>query len=222
MKRFFVLLGLCFLLGGCAAASDPALGWVRAYSAGEITANPMAVDGKVVKDSDLSGLRLENLTLRNTTFWRSWGKDVVLRNVTFENCRFINVRLKGGVMENVTFKGGLLTCDYDRDNLPHRTLFSGVALNGLVFDGASLENLVMEVRGGSVTLRNMHSIRALEPLIRGTDTALVLDNCIFIRVPAIAALGGTSTLLVRDSTFADSRIGPSLFREALFERSAAP
>lgn len=223
MKRIIILAVLCGLLAGCAAmAPDHTMGLVRAFSAEEINADPMRIDGMVVKHSNLTGMRLENITLKNTTFWHSSGRDIVLRNVVFENCRFVDAQFEGGVMENVTFKGGLLTCFHDRDNTSQRTRFSGMAMRNVTFDGVSMESLIMEVTGGSVTLRGMHIIYAQEPLIRGKDTDLVLEDCTLSRIPAIAALDGESTLLVRDCVFSGgTRIGPSDFKKVLFERSVS-
>lgn len=221
-RRLTLLFLVCLLavlgaaLGGCVTGST---GSTRnpTHTGSGITANPRAIDGQMVVDSDLSGMRLQNITLTNTAFLGSFGRNVEFRNVIFENCRFINTRFDGGVMENVTFKGGLFTCEEDQDNLGKRSRFSGIAMKGVLFDGASMDNFIMDTKGSSIILRNMHSIRALEPVIRGQDIDLLIEDCVFMRIPAITDISGKSSLRVRNSTFATSTFGKSSFDRVLFE-----
>ncbi|MDL2271882.1 pentapeptide repeat-containing protein [Desulfovibrio sp. OttesenSCG-928-I05] len=222
-RRLTSLFLVCLLatfsaaLGGCVTGSA-GLSRTPTHTGAGISANPHSIDGQMVVDSDLSGLRLQNITLKNTAFLGSSGRNIELRNVIFENCRFINTRLSGGIMENVTFRGGLFTCEDDQDNLDKRSVFSGVTMKGVLFDGASMDNFIMDVKNSSIILRGMHSIRALEPMIRGTDINLVIEDCVFMRIPAITDINGKSSLLVRDSTFATSTFGKSAFERVLFER----
>lgn len=208
-----------FLTGGCAAANRAgAVTEPASHTVSAINASPMSIDGVLVRYTDLSGLRLRNITLKNTAFFGCFGKDIDFRNVIFENCRFINTRFTGGVMENVTFKGGLFTCENDRDNLDKRSSFSRTVFNGVAFDGVSMDNFIMDVEDSSIILRNMHAIRALEPLIKGKNISLTIEDCVFLRIPAITEISGKSSLLVRDTTFSLSNMGKSVFERVLFER----
>ena len=214
-----VCLIVTLLTGGCATGKMHSSTERHAsHTASSINADPRAIDGQMVMYSDLSGLRLQNITLKNTAFVSSSGKNIELRNVIFENCRFINTHFTSGVMENVTFRGGLFTCEGDQDNLDARSFFSNVALNGVAFDSTSMDNFTIDAADSSIIFRNMHSIRALEPVVRGTNISLTIENCVFMRIPTITAITGKSALVVRDTTFSASNFGKSVFERVLFER----
>ncbi len=213
-------LALTLLLAGCAgfgADSDP---YSKRYSAQEINANPAILNGVLLKDSNLDGLRLENITLRNTAFMRTTGKGAHLKNVVFENCRFINAVFDQARFENVTFRGGLITCENDADNLAAQSKFVNSAFSGLTLDGTSLDNALFTGKNGYITFRNMQSMRSIHPIVQGENFRLVFENSVF-RHMTIAEVSGNSTLQATKCIFEYAYFGNSVFKQVNFQNSVS-
>ena len=175
LPRLCVLVLCAILLSGClgAGGSDP---YSKRYTAREINPNPGILNNTIVKGTDLSNLRLENVTIKDATFYNTTATGTVFKNVVFDNCRFINAKFTKANLENVLFRGGLLTCADDANNIKYRTQFTNSRFVNTVFDGTYLENPVFNGSDCSIAFRNCFQIRAIEPLITGTDIHLTLER----------------------------------------------
>ncbi len=207
----FILL---LFLSGCGfgADADP---YSKRYSALEINAKPAILNETLLRGSNLDGLRLENLTLRNAAFMQTVSKGAVIRNVVFENCRFINAVFDQATLENVTFRGGLITCKDDADNLAEQSKFTNSTFTNVLLDGASLDNALFQGKGGSITLRGMHNMRSIHPIVQGENFRLTLNKCIF-RHMTVAEVTGDSTLQADDCIFEYAYFGNSSFKQVSF------
>lgn len=215
-RRFslFVPLLASLALSGCAGGggADP---YSKRYTASDINPSPRILDNAIVKGTNLSGLRLENVRVKDATFFNTVAEGVFFKNVIFDNCRFINAKFDRARMENVLFKGGILTCENDANNYSKRTIFSNAQFTQLVLDGTYLENAVFEGNNSSITLRNVHSVLAATPLIVGKNMHITIANSIFQRM-VIAEVTGASSLTASDSTFYHATFGASTFTTTAF------
>ncbi len=209
-----LLLGVLFLSGcvGFGSDGDP---YSKRYSAREINANPSILNGILLRDSNLDGLRLENITLHNTAFMRTTSKGALLKNVVFENCRFIHAVFDGASLENVTFRGGLITCENDADNLAAQSKFINSVFSNLVLDGTSLDNALFTGKSGSIAFRNMRTMRSIHPIVQGENFRLTLDKSVF-RHMTVAEVTGNSTLQASDCIFEYAYFGNSVFKQVNF------
>lgn len=216
LPLLFCLTALA-LSSGCLGrgASDP---YSKAYTASEVNANPAILNSTIVKGSNLSGLRLRNLVVKNATFYNTTSTGAELRNVTFDNCRFINARFDRAVLENVTFKGGIITCEHDPYNIERRTRFTDSTFTNTVLDGTYLENAEFRGTNGSITIRNVHQAIATHPIVTGADIHLNLENSLF-RNMTIAELTGQSTLKATNCTFTYAYFGNSTFVRTYFYKN---
>lgn len=164
------LAALAVFLGGCVAA-DP---YSKRYTAMDINANPAICNNAIVKGTNLSGLRLQNVVVKDATFFNTTSRDATFKNVVFDNCRFINATFDRAVMENVLFKGGLLTCENDPANIRSRTRFINSRFVNTILDGVYLENAVFNGADSSIAFRNCLQILAADPLVTGVNMHLTL------------------------------------------------
>ena len=211
----FFLVGLVLPMLTACTGGDTADPYAKRYSPTEITANPAILDGTRLRDCDVSGMRLENITLNNTTFMNVTGKNVVMRNVVLNNCRFINAVFEGALLENVTMKGGLITCEGDPFNLERQTRFLSSRFTNLILDDVSLENAVFEGNNGSITLINSRNIIATHPVFMGVDMHLKFENCFFKHM-TIAEVTGKSSLTATDCLFQYAFFGESTFSRTIY------
>ena len=211
----FMLLLLAALMTGCVSSSATSDPYSKQYSSRELNAKPTLLNGSIIKNSNLSGLRIENAVIRNATLLNTQASGAYLKNVVFENCRLIHATFDRSVLENVTFKGGVITCEKDADNVERRSQFTNSRLHNLVLDGTYLENTVFDCTDSSITIRNAHHILATTPLITGNNIALTLHNSLF-RNMTIADTTGTSTLAAADCTFYYATFGRSTFQKISF------
>ena len=212
------LLVLCLSpLGGCAGGggADP---YSKRYTARDINPNPHILNSAIVKGTNLSGLRLENLMVKDATFYSTTAQGVYLKNVIFDNCRFIDAKFDEAVLENVTFRGGILTCEGDAYNFARGSQFTNARFTNLVIDGAYLENALFNGSDGSVYIRNTHHIIATHPVVTGSDIRLVLQNSVF-RNMTIAEVTGKSTLTAEGCIFEYAYFGNSTFFETALSKN---
>lgn len=213
------LLALIFaplFLGGClSGGADP---YSKRYSSRDLNANPALLNGTIVKNSDLSGLRLENVVIRDATLLNTKATGAYLKNVVFDNCRLMHAVFESSVLENVTFKGGVITCERDADNLAARSRFTKSRFTNLTLDGTYLENVIFDGSNSAITIRNVHHIIASAPLVTGGNVALTLHNSLFKNM-VIASVTGNSTLQATDCTFYYSGFGNSEFRKTTFRKN---
>ncbi len=202
------------LMGGCASmnAESP---WLNKSSVAELQANPARISEALLQGTNLDGLKLENVTIRNAAFIQTTGRNVALKNVIFENCRFINAAFTQAALENVTFKGGLMTCEADMHNAAKRTSFTSSVFRNVVLEGTVLENTRFDLRDSQITLKNLHSMVSQEPMITGPNIQLTLDGAT-LRFMVIAQVSGSSTLSARRCTFENAGFGESRFTSANF------
>lgn len=214
---FLCALFLALFVSGCAGGgnADP---YSKSYTAREINANPALLNSTIVKGSDLSGLKLSSVHIKDATFFNTTSSGAHFRNVIFDNCRFINAKFDKSVLENVTFKGGIITCELDAYNFDRRTEFTNARFTNLVFDGTYLENTLFQGNDGSVTIRNVHQAIATHPIIMGANVRLVLENSLF-RNMTIAELVGKSTLKASHCTFQHAFFGNSTFVKTEFYKN---
>jgi uncharacterized protein YjbI with pentapeptide repeats len=203
-----------FVLAGCTGGgtADP---YSKRYSAADINANPAVLDGTRLRGCDVSGMLLENVTLSHTTFMNVTGKNVVMRNVVLNNCRFIDAVFEGALLENVTMKGGLITCEADPYNLEKQTRFSASRFTNVLLDDVSIENAVFEGDNSSITLKNSTNIIATHPIFLGANVQLVFDNCFFKHM-TIAEVTGKSSLTATNCLFQFVFFGESTFSRTTF------
>ena len=201
------ILVLATLLGGCVAASDP---YSRRFTAPDINPNPTILNDTIVKGTDLSNLRLENVVIKNATFFNTVSRGAVFRNVVFDNCRFINAKFDKALLENVLFKGGIITCENDAHNIQRRTAFTNSRFISLTFDGTYIENALFNGADSSIAIKNSHGIIAAQPFIAGTNIQITLERSYF-RQMVIADVTGASTLTAANCRFDFSSFGKSSF-----------
>lgn len=204
------LLALCLvLLAGCAGggSADP---YSKRYTAADINPNPHILNSAIVKGTDLTGLRLENVVIRDATLLTVTARNAFFKNVVFDNCRLINAVFDGAIFDNVTFRGGIITCEGDPYNFARRSRFTNSRFANLIFDGTYLENPVFSGVNGSITIRNAHQVAAIHPMITGSAMRLVLQNSVF-RHATIADVTGESSLTATNCTFIHAHFGGSTF-----------
>ena len=210
-----LLLALCAaFLSGClgGGSADP---YSKRYTAGDINPNPKILNSTIVKGTDLSNLRLENVTIKDATFYNITATGAVFKNVVFDNCRFINAKFNKTRMENVLFRGGLLTCADAADNITYRTQFTNSQFINTILDGTYLENVIFNGTDCSIALRNCFQIRAAQPIVTGTDIHLTLERSYF-RNMTIAEVSGKSTLTAANCRFEYANFGSSSFANVVF------
>lgn len=198
---------------GCAAAGRYEDPWLAKGDVASLQANPSQMNDSIVMGTNLDGLRLENVTIRNTAFVQTTGRGVVLKNVVFDNCRFINATFTQATLENVTFRGGLMTCKTNADNIAERTSFINSVFKGVRLEGTALDNVRFDLRDSQITLKNLYSNRSLEPMITGSNVQITLDAAI-LRFMTIAQVSGASTLSAQRCTFEHVDFGTSVFASA--------
>jgi uncharacterized protein YjbI with pentapeptide repeats len=212
-----LVLSLCMFFFPVSCAGRQHTGqdspWLIVTDAAGIQANPAQLNSAILRGTDLDGLRLENVTISHATFMQTSGRKVVLKNVVFDNCRFINAAFSDSSFEQVMFKGGIITCLTNADNLAQRSSFVNTVFSNVVFDGTSMDNPKFELRDSFLTLRNTHNLVSAEPLIKGDNIRLVLHNAI-LRSMTVAQVGGVSTLQARDCIFEKADFGASRFSAA--------
>lgn len=219
--RFLVaaamVLALAIGCGGCtgSGSADP---YSKRYTAADINPQPGILTSAIVKGTNLSGLHLENVIIKDATFFNTTANGATFKNVVFDNCRFINAKFDHAVLENVQFRGGILTCEADMHNIARRTQFTNSRFNNLTLDGTFLENAVFHGTGGSIALRNCLQVTAAEPVVTGGDIHLVLENSYF-RHMVIAELTGKSTLTVTHCHLEYVSFGKSVFSHKLFSKN---
>ena len=216
LPRLFALFLYAAFLSGClGGGADP---YSKRYTTQDINPNPGILNSTIVKGTDLSNLRLENVTIKDATFYNTTATGAVFKNVVFDNCRFINAKFNKATMENVLFRGGILTCTDDANNIKYRTQFTNSRFVNTILDGAYLENTVFNGSDCSIALRNCFQIRAIEPLITGTDIHLTLERSYF-RNMTIASLSGKSTLTAVNCRFEYATFGGSSFSNAVLVKN---
>ena len=216
LPALLLLLALC---GGCmgGGSADP---YSKRYTASDINPNPRILNSAIVKGTNLSNLRLENIVVKDATFFNTTATGATFKNVVFDNCRFINAVFDGIRMENVIMKGGLVTCETDPYNLEKQTRFTNGAFINLVLDGISLENAVFEGANGSITLKNAKNLIATHPFFTGTNMRLTFDNCLFKNM-TIAEVTGKSTLTATNCLFQYAFFGESTFTRTTFRNNTS-
>ena len=207
-----ILLLLPAMLSGCAGSQDP---YSKRYTALDINPNPAILNSAIVKGTDLSNLRLENVLVKDATFYNTTASNVHFKNVVFDNCRFINAKFNRAVLENVVFKGGLLTCENEPYNLERRTLFTNSRFTNLILEGVYLENAVFKGNDSSIALINCLQILAAQPVIEGVNMRIALEGCYFRRM-TIAEVFGNSTLTATRCRFDYANFGRSIFSKTTF------
>lgn len=213
-SRLALLAAFAVFLGGC-AASDP---YSKRYTSVDINPNPAILNSAIIKGTDLSNLRLQNVVVKDATFFNTTSRGAVFKNVVFDNCRFINASFDRAVMENVLFKGGILTCEDDPSNTSRRTRFTNSRFVNTILDGAYLENAVFTGADGSIAFRNCLQILAAAPLVSGTNLHLTLERSYFRRM-TIAEITGNSTLTAANCRFEFSDFGNSSFAKTVFAKN---
>jgi uncharacterized protein YjbI with pentapeptide repeats len=195
--------------------ADP---YSKRYTARDINPNPAILNSAIVKGTDLSNLRLENVVVKDATIFNTTSRGAVFKNVVFDNCRFINAKFDRAVMENVLFKGGILTCENDPNNVKRRTRFTNSRFVNTVLDGTYLENAVFDGADCSIALRGCLQILAAEPLVTGSDIHLTLERSYF-RDMTVAEVTGNSTLTAANCRFESAVFGKSAFVKAVFAKN---
>lgn len=214
---FLLCLALTSTLTGCTGggSADP---YSKRYTASDINPSPYILNSTIVKGTNLSGLRLENVRVKDATFLNTTAKGVFFKNVVFDNCRFINAKFDRAIMENVVFKGGILTCENDVTNLQRRTVFSNSQFTNLVIDGTYLEHAVFEGNNSSIALRNVKNVLAATPVITGNNVRIAIQNSLFRRM-VVAEVMGASSLTVINTTFYHANFGKSTFTNTAFSKN---
>lgn len=213
VAALFLLLPV--MLSGCAATYDE---YSKRYTALDINANPGILNSAIIKDSDLSNLRLENVLVKDATFYNTSATNARFKNVVFDNCRFINAKFSRAVLENVVFKGGILTCEDDAHNIQRRTIFTDSRFTNLILEGVYLENAVFKGNDSSIALINCKQVLAAQPVIEGVNMRIALEGCYFRRM-IIAEVFGKSTLTATGCRFEHASFGKSTFTKATFNRN---
>lgn len=215
--RLTLLAALAALLGGClgGGSADP---YSKRYTAEDINPNPAILNSAIIKGTNLSNLRLQNVVVKDATFLNTTSQGAVFKNVVFDNCRFINAKFDRAVMENVLFQGGILTCENDPNNIKRRTQFTNSRFVNTILDGTYLENAVFNGADCSIALRNCLQVRAAEPIVTGTDIHLTLERSYF-RDMTIAEVTGKSTLTAANCRFEYVRFGRSSFVKTVFAKN---
>ncbi|MDR3073479.1 MAG: pentapeptide repeat-containing protein [Deltaproteobacteria bacterium] len=211
----------CALLGGCTGGNTVGGGadpYSKAYTARDINPNPSILNNAIVKNSDLTGLRLNNVVLKDMTFYNTTSRGAEFKNVVFDNCRLINAKFNNAVLENVTFKGGVITCENDASNIAARTAFTNSRFVNLTLDATYIENPLFSGNNGSLTIRNAHHVIAAQPLVRGASISLTLQNSLF-RNMTIAEVTGDSSLTATGCTFEYAHFGNSAFARTNVSRN---
>ncbi len=213
----FVCLLAAVLASGCAGggSADP---YSRRYTAVDINPNPAILNSAIVKGTNLTNLRLENVVVKDATFYNTSAQAAYFKNVVFDNCRFINAKFDRSVLENVVFRGGILTCEDDQHNYARRTQFTNSRFTNLILDGTYLENALFNGSDGSIGIRNAHYIVAAQPLITGSNMHLVLNGSIF-RHMTLAEVTGASTVSAANCRFEYVTFGNSTFTRADFSKN---
>ena len=209
------LVLLAALLGGCAGSHDP---YSRRYTALDINPNPAILNSAIVKGTDLSNLRLENVVIKDATFLNTTSRGAFFKNVVFDNCRFINAKFDKTVLDRVMFKGGIITCENDPHNIKRRTAFTNSRFTSLVLDGTYIENAQFSGADSSITIKNSHGIIASQPIILGKNIQITLERSYFRLVP-IGLVTGSSTLAASNCRFEYSNFGESTFTKTSFSRN---
>ncbi|CAK7023125.1 MAG: hypothetical protein DELT_02495 [Desulfovibrio sp.] len=220
VPAFFALvlvLALPTVLTGCVTGgtADP---YSKRYTAADINPAPHILNSAIVKGTNLSGLRLENVLVKDATFLNTTAKGAYFKNVVFDNCRFINAKFDQTVLENVLIKGGILTCENDVTNHQRRTVFSNSSFTNLVIDGAYLEHAVFDGSNGSIALRNVQNVLAVTPVITGKNMRITMQNSVFQRI-IIAEVTGASSLTAVGCTFYHATFGQSTFENTAFSKN---
>lgn len=209
-----LMLAFC---GGCmgGGSADP---YSRRYTAQEINPDPRILNSAIVKGTDLSNLRLENIVVKDATFFNTTSRGAVFKNVVFDNCRFINAKFDQAVLENVQFKGGILTCENDMNNTKRRTQFTNSRFINCILDGTYLENAVFNGSDSSIALRGCLQVTAADPVVTGKNIHLTLERSYF-RHMTIAEISGTSTLTAANCRFDYADFGKSTFAKRAFSKN---
>lgn len=212
-----LILALACGLTGCTGGgiADP---YSKRYTAADINPSPYILNNAIVKGTNISGLRLENVLIKDATFLNTTAQGVFFKNVVFDNCRFINAKFDRALMENVVFKGGILTCENDVTNLRGRTVFSNSQFTGLVLDGTYLEHAVFEGNNSSIAIRNVQNVLAATPIITGNNVRIAIQNSLFRRM-VIAEVTGASSLTAINTTFYHANFGKSVFANTAFSKN---
>ncbi|MDR1397599.1 MAG: pentapeptide repeat-containing protein [Desulfarculales bacterium] len=152
----------------------------------EINANPSILNGRSISGTGsdgagYDGLRLENVTLSHTTFNNMWSVRFYFKNVVFKNCSFIDCEFYEGHMENVIFKGGVMSNSTTRQEAGHKSVdWRSVNVNKVVLDGVSMRGAKLGgMWGGSMTFRNMSAFGGYRDgaILIGRDLQFRIDNC---------------------------------------------
>ena len=212
-----LILPLCavFFSGCVGGSADP---YSKRYSAEDINPNPAILNGTIIKGTDISGLHLKNVVIKNATFYNTTSTNAVFTNVVFDNCRFINAKFNKATLDNVLFRGGILTCEDSPDNIERRTQFTDSQFINTILDGVYLENAVFNGSDCSIALRNCFQIRAVDPIVTGVDIHLTLERSYF-RSMTIALVSGQSTLTAANCRFEYATFGDSSFVNAVFAKN---
>jgi uncharacterized protein YjbI with pentapeptide repeats len=153
----------------------------------EIKANPSILNGRSIDGAAFKEgpLILENLTLSNTTFNKIKSSGFSVKNVVFANCSFIDCAFYDGDLENVIFKGGVISNSRTRyiyGSREYRPDWGYVTVKNVVFDGVSMRNAILhDFYHGKVTFKNMSDFRDYAPgdidILRGEGLKVRIDNC---------------------------------------------
>jgi uncharacterized protein YjbI with pentapeptide repeats len=155
------------------------------YTKEEINADPSILNGRTIHGSSIRNhmlyrLRMENMTLTNTTLNGITFPEFYFKNVIFENCSFINCEFYEGALEEVIFKGGLMSNSSRRERA-YRHDWYLVNVNKIVLDGVSMRGVrLMGIGNGSLTFKNMGDFRDYEnggAILNGGKLRLRIDNC---------------------------------------------
>jgi uncharacterized protein YjbI with pentapeptide repeats len=148
-KYTLIAMAVVILTGGIWLMNN-----VVSYTAEQINADNSLINGKILMGRRLEGLRLADITLKNTTFRGMAIVESDFSNVTFENCTFSQAQLRRSNFENVIFKDCLMTYIGDPGLENSRTIIGG-SFHNVVLDNVSMRAAKLYAMAGSLTFRNM-------------------------------------------------------------------
>lgn len=141
------------------------------------------------------------MTIRNLTLDRVWMNFALFKNVTFVECKFIQVNFDWARFENVKFIGCLFQ---GRGPGNIETSLRNVKADNVLFDRVTFGQYVWsQYLRGTIILRNIHSSKTENTgdwIVDGNNLNVLVDKCTIKNLYAASTGTENSTVYVRDST----------------------
>jgi uncharacterized protein YjbI with pentapeptide repeats len=189
------------------------------YTAEQINADNSLINGKILTGRGYVGLRLADITFKNTTFSNINIAESDFRNVTFENCTFSKTRIVRSRFENVIFKDCLLTHSGTPVQEANRTIIWSSTFNNVAFDNVKMQSARLIGVSGSLTFRNMRDFSNYRwgdyrggPIVTDGNSSVNInfrvDNC-ELSGAVLAVLSYDSTVYITNSRLKESGFSSS-------------